>query len=103
VEKRYVKYMKHYCAGCLQHVEDYSADRTPTIQEMLETRRMSIGVYPMYPLVEFAYGLDIPEYVFSDPSLQTLESLGAEFVMLYVESLRCRVFSEAFANISHLV
>jgi hypothetical protein len=103
VEKRYVKYMKHYCAGCLQHVEDYSAERTPTIQEMLDTRRMSIGVYPMYPLVEFAYGLDIPEYVFSDPNLQMLENLGAEFVMLYVETLGVGYSERTLLTSGHLV
>ncbi|KAK6845983.1 terpene synthase metal binding domain protein [Apiospora arundinis] len=80
--KRYVDAMKAYCAGALQHVEDYAADRMPTVPEMLETRRMSIGVFPMYPLVEFAYDLNLPDEVFLHPTIQMLENLGAEFVMM---------------------
>lgn len=76
--------MTDYCEGALQHVEDHVADRIPDIAEMLETRRKSIGVFPMYPLIEFAYDLAIPDEVFSHPTIQALENLGAEFVMLYV-------------------
>lgn len=82
VVNRYIKAMKSYCAGALQHVEDHVADRIPTIQEMLDTRRMSIGAFPMYPLIEFAYDLNIPDEVFAHPTISTLENLGAEFVML---------------------
>ncbi|KAJ2982870.1 hypothetical protein NUW58_g6353 [Xylaria curta] len=82
VLERYVRAMSSYCDGALQHVEDYVADRIPAISEMLETRRVSIGVFPMYPLIEFAYNLNIPEEVFLHPTVQTLENLGAEFVML---------------------
>lgn len=74
--------MTSYCAGVFQHVEDHTSDRTPSIADMLETRRQSIGVFPMYPLIEFAYNLDLPDQVFLDPAIQALENLGAEFVML---------------------
>jgi hypothetical protein len=74
--------MTSYCAGALQHVEDHAAARIPAISEMLETRRMSIGVFPMYPLIEFAYDLDLPDEVFLHPTIKALENLGAEFVML---------------------
>ncbi|KAK8023454.1 terpene synthase [Apiospora marii] len=79
---RYVEAMKSYSTGCLQHVADFTADQTPTILEMVKTRRMSIGVFPMYPLIEFAYDLNLPDEVFLDPTVQKLENLGAEFVML---------------------
>lgn len=74
--------MQSYCSGVLQHVKDHAADRIPTVLEMIETRRMSIGAFPMYPLIEFAYDLDIPDEVFLHPIIQTLENLGAEFVTL---------------------
>ncbi|KAI1393511.1 terpene synthase metal binding domain-containing protein [Hypoxylon trugodes] len=90
VVKRYVDAMRSYCAGALQHVEDHAADRNPTIVEMLDTRRMSIGVFPMYPLIEFAYELDIPDEVFEHHTIQTLENLGAEFVMLMNDILSYR-------------
>lgn len=74
--------MTSYCAGAIQHVEDHAAHRIPGMLEMLETRRNSIGVFPMYQLVEFAYDLEIPDEVFFHPAIQELENLGAEFVML---------------------
>ncbi|KAH8164929.1 hypothetical protein CIB48_g3318 [Xylaria polymorpha] len=76
--QRYITAMTDYCEGALQHVEDHVADRIPDIAEMLETRRKSIGVFPMYPLIEFAYDLAIPDEVFSHPTIQALENLGAE-------------------------
>lgn len=74
--------MASYCAGILEHVQDFAADRIPTILEMLETRRRSIGAFPMYQLVEVAYDLKIPDEVFLHPTIQTLEKLGAELILL---------------------
>lgn len=74
--------MESYCAGALQHVDDHTAKRTPTIEEMMDTRRKSIGVFPMYPLIQFAFGLDLPDEILLHPTIQSLENLGAEFVML---------------------
>lgn len=74
--------MKSYSTGCLQHVVDFTADQTPTLLEMLETRRISSGVFPMYPLIEFAYDLNLPDEVFLDPTVQKLSNLGVELVML---------------------
>lgn len=80
--KRYVEAMVSYCAGVLQHVDDYAADRIPEISEMLDTRRKSAGVSPMFPLVEFAYGLRLPDEIFHHPTIQTLETLAVELVVL---------------------
>lgn len=74
--------MESYCKGALQHVDDHVAKRTPSIEEMIETRRLSIGVFPMYSQIEFAYDLKLSDEVISHPTIQTLENLGAEFVML---------------------
>ncbi|KAK8092575.1 hypothetical protein PG999_014774 [Apiospora kogelbergensis] len=82
VLRRYVEAMKSYSTGCLQHVVDFTADQTPTLLEMLETRRISSGVFPMYPLIEFAYDLNLPDEVFLDPTVQKLSNLGVELVML---------------------
>ncbi|KAK2605505.1 hypothetical protein N8I77_008338 [Diaporthe amygdali] len=88
--QRYVKATQHYCTGVLKHVKDHAADRTPTIQEMIETRRMSIGAFSMYPLVEFAYDLNIPDEVFLHPAIQALQNLVAELTMLHNDILSYR-------------
>lgn len=43
---------------------------------------MSIGAFSMYPLVEFAYDLNIPDEVFLHPAIQALQNLVAELTML---------------------
>lgn len=80
--ERYVNAMESYCAGTLQHVTDYAANRTPTLSEMLATRRKSIGVFPMYHLFEWAHNLSLPGEVFLHHTIQSLELLGADFVIL---------------------
>ena len=80
--RRYIRAMESYCAGALKHVQDHATDKVLSEQEMVDTRRMSIGVFPMYPLIEFAYDLRLPDEVFEDPTVRTLEDLGAEFVMM---------------------
>lgn len=74
--------MESYCIGVLQHVEKFAVNQIPTVSEILETRRQSIGMSPLYQLVEFACGLEIPDTVFSHPTIQTLEDLAAELVAL---------------------
>lgn len=71
-----------YCQGAQQHVNDYSAGHVPEISEMLDTRRHSIGALPMFPFVEFAYGLRLPDEVFQHPTIRTLQNLAVEFVVL---------------------
>ncbi|KAI1811307.1 terpene synthase metal binding domain-containing protein [Poronia punctata] len=87
---RYIQAMESYCAGALKHVQDHVTDKVVSVEEMIETRRMSIGVFPMYPLVEFAYSLNLPDEVFEHPIVRTLEDLGAEFVMLMNDILSYR-------------
>lgn len=82
VVARYFRAMQSYRDGLLQHVDYHVSDCIPTVQDVLDTRILSVGVFPFYPLVEFAYDLDIPDEVFVHPTVQTLEKLRVELVML---------------------
>ena len=59
------------------------ATQERSIDEMITTRRGSIGVAPLYPLIEYAGGLRIPDEVFEDPVIQKLEILGVDIIFLY--------------------
>jgi hypothetical protein len=83
-QRRFARAMQHYTAGVANHVEHFTSNHIPSPQEMLETRQLSVGVAPIYHLVEYAHNLNIPEKVFESPTIQTLERLGADFVILYV-------------------
>ncbi len=75
--------MANYCAGVLMHVEDFSAHKIHTTpEEMLTKRQLSAGVGPLFPLVEYAHALRIPDYVFEHPAIQEIEQLGIDFVVM---------------------
>ncbi|PNP85020.1 hypothetical protein FNYG_01545 [Fusarium nygamai] len=80
--RRFALAMKQYTDGVVHHVKQFSANSIPSIQEMLETRRLSSGVTPLYHLIEYAHDIKLPDEVFQNPIIQRLELLGADFVLL---------------------
>jgi Terpene synthase family 2, C-terminal metal binding len=82
VQRRFAKTMNAYCQGALVQVLDYSTGRTPSLEEMVLTRRLSAGVSPLYHLVEYAHGIEMPDEVFEHPVIQELEYLGIDLVSM---------------------
>ncbi|TRX95932.1 hypothetical protein FHL15_003074 [Xylaria flabelliformis] len=82
VRRRFATAMAGYCAGALIQVEDFSAHKIITPDEMLERRQLSAGVSPLFSLVEYAHALHIPDYVFEHPAIQEIERLGIDFVLI---------------------
>ncbi|KAK7598430.1 hypothetical protein V3481_000061 [Fusarium oxysporum f. sp. vasinfectum] len=82
--------MKQYTDGVVHHVKQFSTDSIPSIQEMLDTRRLSSGVTPLYHLIEYAHDIKLPDEVFQNPIIQRLELLGADFVLLSNDILSYR-------------
>ncbi|KAK5624996.1 hypothetical protein RRF57_000712 [Xylaria bambusicola] len=78
--KRFTKAMTDYCAGLVVQVEDVSEHRPPsTPEELLKARQLSIGVTPLFALIEYAHGIQLPDYVFEHPVIQEFVELGIEF------------------------
>lgn len=90
-QRRFVRAMQHYTLGVAHHVGHFTTNHIPSLKEMLSTRQLSVGVAPLYHLVEYAHEIVLPDEVFEDPVIQKLERLGADFVILYAVSivLRC--------------
>ena len=82
IARRFAEAMTAYAAGALLHIDDVSAHRLPTLDEMIATRRLSSGVTPLYALVEFGHELKIPDYVFDDPAIKELQVIGTDFVAM---------------------
>lgn len=74
--------MHAYCDGAINHVDDEFDNRTPTLEEIILTRRMSAGVSPLYHLVEYAHRIKLPDFVFKHPVVQELEVLGIDMVSM---------------------
>lgn len=52
VQRRFRRAMESYCAGALEHVDQESDARLPSVEEQLAARRKSSGVTPLFALVE---------------------------------------------------
>ncbi|KAK1959930.1 terpene synthase metal binding domain-containing protein [Colletotrichum sublineola] len=90
VQRRFARSMELYAEGVARHIETFTSHHPPSLQYMLQTRRLSVGVAPLYHLVEYAHSLQIPDEVFEDPAIQALERLGADLVILSNDILSYR-------------
>jgi hypothetical protein len=91
-QRRFVRAMQHYALGVAYHVGHFTTNHIPSLEEMLSTRQLSVGVAPLYHLIEYAHEIVLPDEVFGCPVIQALERLGADLVILYAASivLPCR-------------
>jgi hypothetical protein len=86
-QKHWINMHQLYFSGLLQQVADTRTGRLPsyTIQEYLDLRVRTIGVYPAIALTQYAEGVtSLPEPILQHPSLQECMRVCAELVVLYV-------------------
>ena len=74
--------MHHYCSGVLSQVQSCNDNDLPSIEEMIAVRELSIGAYPLLPLIEFAYELELPDEAFECAAIKKLESICLRLVFL---------------------
>lgn len=82
-QQRYAAYMQAYLEGVVDQVyagETHAQSQTP--EEYLDYRRRSVGVRPMFPLIEYCYNLDLPEDVFSHKVICELEDMAVDLVLM---------------------
>ena len=82
VFRRYTNAMTNYCAGTLRQVQDCSSGHVQQPEDMLATRRSSIGAWPLYALIEYGHELSLPDFVFEHPLIEKIEELGVDFVLV---------------------
>jgi hypothetical protein len=82
VQQRFVRRMHDYCKGSMEQVKWRSQGRFPSIEDTHSTRRKSAGVAPLYALAEYALKLDLPNAVFENESIQEIERIGVDFVVM---------------------
>lgn len=75
--------MQGYCRGALMQVSDRLGNRLPSLEEMLAIRHDSAGCRPIYPLVEYAHDIQLPDEIFDNTCIQELEDLGVDMVAMY--------------------
>ncbi|KAJ3498172.1 hypothetical protein NLG97_g1330 [Lecanicillium saksenae] len=82
LQKRFAQAMQSYCDGVLIQVSERFGQRLLSLEEITAIRRNSAGCKPLYHLVEYAHGLQIPDEVFDSPIIQELEDLGMDMVAI---------------------
>ncbi|KAK0726089.1 isoprenoid synthase domain-containing protein [Lasiosphaeris hirsuta] len=81
---RFKELHQHYFDGLLLQVEDTRAGHpsTRSVDDYLQFRIRTIGVFPAFPISEYAEGVDIPAHAYRHPSIQEIMRVSAEMVIL---------------------
>ncbi|KAF5240881.1 hypothetical protein FOXYS1_15427 [Fusarium oxysporum] len=82
LQYRWKKHLTMYCVGVLQQVGVQHRATRPTIEEYMDMRAGCVGAYPCIGLMEFAEGIDIPQYVMDHPSMQAISRITCDLVTL---------------------
>lgn len=76
-------YLKHYMLGVLGQVSSRARDpRDITVEEYLSFRRGTIGAMPCFCLVEYAEGIDLPQYIIDHPSIAACQQVAVDLVLI---------------------
>ncbi|KAF2996745.1 terpene cyclase [Neopestalotiopsis sp. 37M] len=82
IQRRFAQNMSDYCAGVLLHVEDACNHQVLTPEDMLARRQLSAGVSPIFPLVEYACELRLPDHILEHEIIKELEQVVTDFVLI---------------------
>lgn len=80
--RRFIQAMTEYSNNVLRHVEDCSSEQVPKPEDLIELRRNSIGVKPLFAFVEYGHGIDLSDYIFDHPLIQEIQVLGIDWVLI---------------------
>ncbi|KAM0714539.1 hypothetical protein Q7P37_009835 [Cladosporium fusiforme] len=87
VQQRYRKAMAQYCAGTVNQVYNARSSRTPSMQDVLDTRRQSVCVVPLFALIEFAHGIVLPDEILDSATISEIRTLAIDITLLHNDLL----------------
>ncbi len=99
---RYAKSFEAYCEGCVLEAEARLEGVAPSLQAYLEVRRGSIGMSPMFDLMELTHGVFLTDEEFETPVVTRLRELGADLSAL-VNDLSSLEKEEAVGDVCNAV
>ena len=89
-QRRFLETFTEYANSVVQQAEYRNIQRIPTVEEYLEIRRQTIGVYPSFCMIELPY--DLPDHVFDHPVVKDLARFSRDLIILDNVSLSRRYF-----------
>ncbi|KAF6804145.1 hypothetical protein CSOJ01_10409 [Colletotrichum sojae] len=92
MQKRWIDQHKRYFAQLLVQVDRQVTGETFThdVDEYMDLRRGTIGVYPAVNLCEFIMDIKLPQHVYDHPSLQECMVISSDLVLLVNDVLSYR-------------
>ncbi|KAL1643930.1 hypothetical protein SLS58_004605 [Diplodia intermedia] len=90
LQERYKKSMKDYFDGLLRQVDVISESIAVNVEEFMDFRRSTIGVYPCHELIEYAQGIELPSHVFDHKAVIELRRISSDLVCLQNDVLSYR-------------
>jgi len=81
--RRYKSAMKQYCEGTLAQVQQVTLHDLPHAEDVFLRRGQSVCVLPLFALVEFAHGIDVPDEVYNTDDMRDIRALGIDITVLH--------------------
>lgn len=84
MQNRWIDQHKRYFAQLLVQVDQQVSGQnfTRDVDEYMNMRRGTIGVYPAINLTEYGSNINLPQHVYEHPSLQECMTVSADLVIL---------------------
>ncbi|KAK0443676.1 terpenoid synthase [Desarmillaria tabescens] len=78
--ERFVESFGHYTDSVVQQAKDRHHRYIRNIEDYFDVRRLTIGAYPPYAMLELGYGL--PDEVFYHPTVVSLRNLSCDLLIM---------------------
>ncbi|KAH8651929.1 terpene synthase metal binding domain protein [Tricladium varicosporioides] len=82
IQRRFRQHQHDYLYQVLEQADPKILEKYTDLESFVANHRESVGAKPMLPLIEYCYGLDVPEFIFEDPAIQRIVDLQAELILL---------------------
>jgi hypothetical protein len=80
VQARFRETMELYLEAVTREARYRDNGVTPDLKSYMTIRRNTSGVKPCLDLLEYGFGIDLPDFVANDPTLKTLKQTADDFI-----------------------
>ncbi|KAL8282699.1 hypothetical protein RB600_005924 [Gaeumannomyces tritici] len=105
LQTRYRKCIEEYITGVVRQTGASLVGADISVEQYLHWRRKSVGLRPCHALMEYACGIQLPDYVLAHPAVQECVMVSIDLVSLQndILSYRKELASCGTQNIIHIL
>ncbi|KAJ3002976.1 hypothetical protein NUW54_g5554 [Trametes sanguinea] len=79
-QRRFIETFELFFRAVTQQARDRESGDIPDLESYIAMRRDTSGCKPCWALIEYAYDLDLPDWVMEDPTIRGLEEAANDLV-----------------------